>query len=764
MGWGEREAGAGESASLRQLNRRAATVGLLMRNCVGLMVSLVALADPASQATPGGELLLGALALWSAYRLATRSHRWQPAVIDYLLVVTLSLGLPLLVSGAGFYRYNTAPLAVAGTGVISFAVSVGPAVSVALALGIAVSYTCGAAGVIGWEHVAGVSTLYYFGLQWATSAAIRLMVQRVAAAVDRARAARQAAELERDIDDAVRAYEQEQLSLLHDTAASTLMMVGQDSDLDAARLAGQARRDLDLLSGTTWTDTSGPVELVAALRHCAQHRLTPVRFAGRAELLLDGRTAGPLTAAVAEVLNNVDRHARAASAVITVSDRAVTVADDGVGFDPARVRRGRGVDTSITARMRAAGGAATIVSAPGAGTEVTLTWRGRPAEPPGLCGGPGFASAPPALASLAPPPPTLAEPPDAVRLIARVRRTFGLALTVYALANLAFAATAGGSGGFDAVLVGISAAATLCALPGILRDDWRLRRPALVVLATVAGIQPLLLDPAQIGDSTHWTQASIGWCVVPLVLTRSTPVAVGTVVSYWVLGGAVAFLVDPSAAVLVNLGLGTASILGVQFFALVFNGMVREAAVVADAECESHQRLVAGEELARALRAEHQRRFGRLLDNVMALLGELATGEPLTDDLRSRSRAESRRLRALFDQAATFEQPLMRELRTLVDDAEDRGVEVTVDLGGDLDELDAAEVPALVDPIREIVADARIFVRLVVTGLSGEVSVSAVCDRSAGPETFERSAGAEYVCTEDTVWVAVGRQTAAAVG
>jgi len=679
-------------------------------------------------------------------------------------VVTLSLGLPLLVSGAGFYRYNTAPLAVAGTGVISFAVSVGPAVSLALTVGIAISYACGAAGVVGWEHVAGVSTLYYFGLQWATSAAIRLMVQRVAAAVDRARAARQAAELERDIDDAVRAYEQEQLSLLHDTAASTLMMVGQDSELDPARLAGQARRDLDLLSGTTWTDTSGPVELVAALRHCAQHRITPVRFAGRVELLLDGRTAGPLTAAVAEVLNNVDRHSRAASAVITVSDRAVTVADDGVGFDPARVRRGRGVDTSITARMRAAGGAATIVSAPGAGTEVTLTWRGRPDEPPGLCGGPGFASAPPALASLAPPPPTLAEPPDAVRLIARVRRTFGLALTVYALANLAFAATAGGSGGFDAVLVGISAAATLCALPGILRDDWRLRRPALVVLATVAVVQPLLLDPAQIGDSTHWTQASIGWCVVPLVLTRSTPVAVGTVVSYWVLGGAVAFLVDPSAAVLVNLGLGTASILGVQFFALVFNGMVREAAVVADAECESHQRLVAGEELARALRAEHQRRFGRLLDNVMALLGELATSEPLTDDLRSRSRAESRRLRALFDQAATFEQPLMRELRTLVDDAEDRGVEVTVDLGGDLDELDAAEVPALVDPIREIVADARTFVRLVVTGLSGEVSVSAVCDRSAGPETFERSAGAEYVCTEDTVWVAVGRQTAAAVG
>ncbi|ORA65369.1 hypothetical protein BST26_18585, partial [Mycolicibacterium insubricum] len=457
------------------------------------------------------------------------------------------------------------------------------------------------------------------------------------------------------------------------------------------------------------------------------------------------RTAGPLTAAVAEVLNNVDRHARAASAVITVSDRAVTVADDGVGFDPARVRRGRGVDTSITARMRAAGGAATIVSALGAGTEVTLTWRGWPDEPP----------------AAGPPP---AEPPDAVRLIARVRRTFGLALTVYALANLAFAATAGGSGGFDAVLVGISAAATLCALPGILRDDWRLRGPALVVLAAVAVVQPLLLDPAQIGDSTHWTQASIGWCVVPLVLTRSTPVAVGTVVSYWVLGGAVAFLVDPSAAVLVNLGLGTASILGVQFFALVFNGMVREAAVVADAECESHQRLVAGEELARALRAEHQRRFGRLLDNVMALLGELATGEPLTDDLRSRSRAESRRLRALFDQAATFEQPLMRELRTLVDDAEDRGVEVTVDLGGDLDELDAAEVPALVDPIRVIVADARTFVRLVVTGLSGEVSVSAVCDRSAGPETFERSAGAEYVCTDDTVWVAVGRRTAAAVG
>jgi hypothetical protein len=101
---------------------------------------------------------------------------------------------------------------------------------------------------------------------------IRMMVLRVAAAVDQSRAERQAVELNRRVSDAVRNFEREQLALLHDTAASTLMMVGQGTPLPRKRLAAQARRDLELLSERPWATPPQRIELVAALHDCAKHR------------------------------------------------------------------------------------------------------------------------------------------------------------------------------------------------------------------------------------------------------------------------------------------------------------------------------------------------------------------------------------------------------------------------------------------------------------------------------------------------------------
>jgi hypothetical protein len=53
----------------------------------------------------------------------------------------------------------------------------------------------------------------------------------------------------------------------------------------------------------------------------------------------------------------------------------VTIADDGIGFDPARVDPARsGLRNSVRARLSDAGGHAEIISAPGEGTSVVLTW------------------------------------------------------------------------------------------------------------------------------------------------------------------------------------------------------------------------------------------------------------------------------------------------------------------------------------------------------------------------------------------------------
>jgi signal transduction histidine kinase len=55
----------------------------------------------------------------------------------------------------------------------------------------------------------------------------------------------------------------------------------------------------------------------------------------------------------------------------------VEVLDDGIGFDPAAVPETRlGIAVSMVARMRAIpGGNAMVVSAPGVGTRVAISWR-----------------------------------------------------------------------------------------------------------------------------------------------------------------------------------------------------------------------------------------------------------------------------------------------------------------------------------------------------------------------------------------------------
>ena len=79
-----------------------------------------------------------------------------------------------------------------------------------------------------------------------------------------------------------------------------------------------------------------------------------------------------------EALNNALRHANAERIELRLDARdgrlVVTVADDGVGFDPAApgVRSRRLGLTSMEERARALGGALAVVSRPGEGTTVTL--------------------------------------------------------------------------------------------------------------------------------------------------------------------------------------------------------------------------------------------------------------------------------------------------------------------------------------------------------------------------------------------------------
>ena len=89
------------------------------------------------------------------------------------------------------------------------------------------------------------------------------------------------------------------------------------------------------------------------------------------------REGEALASALREALRNAARHARGAPAFVFAqlgpAGAEAFVRDEGAGFDLAAVpAERRGVRDAIVGRMAAAGGRATVESAPGEGTEVTL--------------------------------------------------------------------------------------------------------------------------------------------------------------------------------------------------------------------------------------------------------------------------------------------------------------------------------------------------------------------------------------------------------
>jgi signal transduction histidine kinase len=127
-------------------------------------------------------------------------------------------------------------------------------------------------------------------------------------------------------------------------------------DLENDRLTGAARKQLALLERTS--DLAVDLDV-----------------AGDASDL-DPETERQVFRILQEAVANVVRHARASSLTVSIAVEdghlAITVQDDGVGFDPTEraVRSRRLGLTSMFERAQALGGRLTIDSSPGGGTTV----------------------------------------------------------------------------------------------------------------------------------------------------------------------------------------------------------------------------------------------------------------------------------------------------------------------------------------------------------------------------------------------------------
>ena len=110
-----------------------------------------------------------------------------------------------------------------------------------------------------------------------------------------------------------------------------------------------------------------------------RHGLT-VELTGAAEAEIeDGARRSLAVNLLRELLFNVVKHAGVAQATVTLAERegelAVTVSDEGRGFDPADLARSRGTGFGLSGvhrRLQLVGGRLELTPAPGAGTRVTF--------------------------------------------------------------------------------------------------------------------------------------------------------------------------------------------------------------------------------------------------------------------------------------------------------------------------------------------------------------------------------------------------------
>ena len=348
---------------------QSSKIALVLRNSAFVLVALVYFADPA--ATLAGWGLFGISLGWGAYRVSSRGTAGWLTAIDVGLVLVLALAEPLVISPTIADLTVGACRLVAYPAIVALAIAERPLRSL-FAAGLIVAAT----GVGDQFLLGAVSpTVLILATNWLAAAWVRRNVVRAAKATDGAQKSARAEHRREQISAARIRFEREQLATLHDTAASTLLMVADQAVTDESGLARQAARDIIALTEASMVARSaGSSTLADVLQQVCDQSAVSVRFHYLAEVAVSPLVVRAVTSAAREALNNVARHSGADSATVELRANTVTVIDRGRGFDLAAPQGGFGLSRSITERMRAAGGEARVTSAPGEGTTVELTW------------------------------------------------------------------------------------------------------------------------------------------------------------------------------------------------------------------------------------------------------------------------------------------------------------------------------------------------------------------------------------------------------
>jgi len=604
-----------------------------------------------------------ALTLASVFIARSRSTRVLRST-SALCALAFLLSAAVLVGGtaAGIWPPSGAPWLMAQFSIGGFAAAVAAGMSAGVVttfvLFLAVTALRMADHAGGMFHLIDDTHLIFLGLVGTVFAEI-VTAARVYDQV----AARAAEAVARTARESARRAAREQMeALVHDEVFTALLLGSRGAAAPAATQAGRALDLIHQAEAPADSDRSDTARLVQQLLAVAATMPgARVSVVADEDLVLPADVGDALVDAVRQALTNAARHAVGATVTLEVEARLqglrIVVTDDGPGFNPARVPQHRmGIAVSILGRVNALPGAhASITSAPGEGTVVTLGWR--PDTAPRLP----------------------AEPVPLDRLHHRVL----LAMAAFLLGQTALATIAitVGSGG------SLVATAYVAIVLGTLALDWRhLGRPAtpntLVAIAACWLLGALGWVPsAHPGEAADWYLDAAGLIAALLALRdRTFSALVAVIVPVAV---AAAGLHHQHAELLPENALFTTPV-EIVLAALAYSGFLRRirqrTEAQAAAELDDLDRRTAEATRLLTLR-EHGREVSSLVAPVLDALATLDPESPIPPGLAAECRALEGNLRDRFRggrlaQAPVADAAWQARLRgvdvVLLDDAPDR--------------------------------------------------------------------------------------------
>ena len=512
-----------------------------------------------------------------------------------------------------------------------------------------------------------------------------VLLQRAGREADRLMRARFAAERAAATAAARRSAQRAHWATVHDTSASTLLMIG----LGAVRgteewLPGQVRRDIALLDGARDGPLDGDVAEVAldaALREVSGAARVPVAVDCPAGVTAPTVVVRAMAGAAAEALENVARHARVDGACVQVRPRG-------------RIRGSSRSPWSTTAW----GSTSTPSGRTASGSRCPCTtgwppWAGarRWSRRPGAarscgCGGRRDQRCDRCAHSADDERPYLA-----LALLHNLRVARSVIVLVILSASCCPTSSPTCSvyhplwtGRPGSPACSRSPPPTRCS--SLRHRTWgRARWPVAAFVLALSVWATALLPPWALVGPPHQTLGAVGWFGVLLLADTGLAALLGflgcTSRSPWSSSASrTASTCSPSS---------TSRSSSPRPADSSWPSATAGAALdrVADAATEAARRqaaTVTAEEVARQLHDDREERYGRLRDSVLPLLRGIGEGtlSPADPDVQRRAALEAARLRRLFAEESDVADLLAAELGSLVDILEQRGIEVSFSATG----------------------------------------------------------------------------------